>query len=365
MKKSVKLSLAIALMMGVTAGSQVAGMNTASAEISDNFKLEVNGVISNAMDKDNAGGYAAQDNYKVDPATGKKEYKSNYWSNYTRVVMTYFVDKDTKFTARLHSDFDGVADYSSNTNSKHAYFDQSYLQLKDKKANTTYLVGKKGAYLGQGMTYNSSGNLTGAQVSFGNWYDPTCLQLIYGDRDNGDRVLAAIFTHDIVKDVQLSALYLDVKSEYASSKYNKYHIWSLGTKAKMPGLTVVGEYAHNTSTDMRSEDASSAARKGWYVELYTGPTSDMTSGLPLEKVGTQVWSLKYQDLGKGAQYVHNPTFIDDARGWKLTYGRVLKRGLSADISVARMQDKGLSTYHDPANGKWKNQVIAELAYKFK
>ena len=39
MKKSAKLSLAIALMMGVTAGSQIAGMNTASAEISDNFKL--------------------------------------------------------------------------------------------------------------------------------------------------------------------------------------------------------------------------------------------------------------------------------------------------------------------------------------
>ena len=42
MKKSAKLSLAIALMMGVTAGSQIAGMNTASAEISDNFKLEIN-----------------------------------------------------------------------------------------------------------------------------------------------------------------------------------------------------------------------------------------------------------------------------------------------------------------------------------
>lgn len=365
MKKSAKLSLAIALMMGVTAGSQIAGMNTASAEISDNFKLEVNGVISNVMDKDNAGGYTAQDNYKIDPATGKKEYKKSYWNNYTRVVMTYFVDKDTKFTARLHSDFDGVADYSKNGNSKQAYFDQSYVQFKDKKANTTYLVGKKGAYLGQGMTYNSSGNLTGAQVSFGNWYDPTCLQLIYGDRDNGDRVLAANFTHDIVKNVQLSALYLDVKSEYASNKYNNYHIWSLGTETKLPEVTLVGEYAHNTSTDMRAADAVSGARKGWYIEAYTGPTSDMTSGLPLQKVGTQVWSLKYQDLGKGAQYVHNPTFIDDARGWKLTYGRVLKRGLSADISVARMQDKGLSTYNDPANGKWKNQVIAELAYKFK
>lgn len=75
MKKSAKLSLAIALMMGVTAGSQIAGMNTASAEISDNFKLEVNGVISNVMDKDNAGGYTAQDNYKIDPATEKRNIR--------------------------------------------------------------------------------------------------------------------------------------------------------------------------------------------------------------------------------------------------------------------------------------------------
>ena len=178
-----------------------------------------------------------------------------------------------------------MSDYSKNGNSKQAYFDQSYVQFKDKKANTTYLVGKKGAYLGQGMTYNSSGNLTGAQVSFGNWYDPTCLQLIYGDRDNGDRVLAANFTHDIVKNVQLSALYLDVKSEYASNKYNNYHIWSLGTETKLPEVTLVGEYAHNTSTDMRAADAVSGARKGWYIEAYTGPTSDMTSGLPLQKVG--------------------------------------------------------------------------------
>lgn len=360
MKKSAKLSLALALMMGTTAGVQMLAPNNASAEISDKFRLELNGVIANYSDKDNAGGYARQDNYEQ----GNK-YKHNYWNNYSRVQLDYFVDKDTKVTARLHSDFDGVGEYAKNSNSKRAYFDQAYVQQKFRKANITGILGKKGAYLGQGMTFNSSGNLTGAQVSFGNWYDPQCLQIVYGDRDNGDRVLAFNATKDVVKNWQLSVLNLNVNSEYAANKYNKYRIWSFGSKIKTPGVTIVGEYAHNTSDKMRKADSSSAARKGWYVEAYTGPTSDMTSGLPLQKPGTQVWSLKYQDLGKGAQYVHNPTFIDDARGFKLTYGYTIKKGISTDLSIARVKDKGMSDYKDPANGKWKTQVIAELAFKLR
>lgn len=359
MKKSAKLSLALALMMGTTAGVNMVAPSSASAEISDKFRMELNGVIANYSDKDNAGGYTVKDNY------GNNKYKHNHWNNYGRLQLNYFVDKDTKFQARLHSDFDGVAEYGKNTNTKQAYFDQLFIQQNFRKANITGILGKKGAYLGQGMTFNSSGNLTGAQVSFGNWYDPQCLQIIYGDRDGGDRVLAFNATKDIVKNWQVSVLNLNVNNEYAENKYNKFRIWSFGSKIKTPGVTFVGEYAHNTSDKMREADSSSAARKGWYVEAYTGPTSDMTSGLPLQKPGTQVWSLKYQDLGKGAQYVHNPTFIDDARGFKLTYGYVIKKGVSTDISVARVKDKGLSDYKDPANGKWKTQVIAELAFKLR
>lgn len=362
MKKSAKLSLALALMMGTTAGVQMLAPNNASAEISDKFRMELNGVIDNYSDKDNANGYAIKDN-SVDKKVDK--YKHNYWNSYTRLQLDYFVDKDTKVTARLHSNFDSVGEYAKNSNEKGSYFDQAYVQQKFRKANITGILGKKGAYLGQGMVYNASGNLTGAQVSFGNWYDPQCLQIVYGDREGGDRVLAFNATKDVVKNWQMSVLYLNVNSEYKANQYNKFRIWSVGSKVKTPGVTIVGEYAHNTSDKMRPGDDSSAARKGWYVEAYTGPTSDMTSGLPLQKPGTQVWSLKYQDLGKGAQYVHNPTFIDDARGFKLTYGYVIKKGISTDLSIARVKDKGMSTYKDPANGKWKTQVIAELAFKLR
>ena len=357
MKKSIKLSIAMALMMGATAGINAVAPSTASAEISDKFRMELNGIISNYSDKDNLNGYT--------PTTKDGHYKRNHWNNYTRLQLDYFIDKDTKVTARLHSDFDGVADNVKNTNTKHAYFDQSYVQHKFKKANITTILGKKGSYMGQGMVYNSSGNLTGVQVSFGNWYDPQCLQLIYGDRDGGDRIFAVNATKDVVKNWQMSATYLRATSEYAADRYNEYRIWSVGTKVKFPGITIQGEYARNTSDKMRAADAVSAARKGWYIEAFTGPTSDTTSGLPLQKPGTQIWSLKYQDLGKGAQYVHNPTFYDDARGWRLTYGYTIKKGLSCDFALARMQDKGLSNYKDPANGKWKTAFLAELVFKLR
>ncbi len=357
MKKSVKLSIAMALMMGATAGMNAVAPSTASAEISDKFRFELNGVITHYFDKNNLSGYTQ---------TAKDgQYKRSHWNNYTRLQMDYFVDKDTKVTARLNSDYDNLGDNLKNNNGKHAYFDQSYVQHQFKKANITAIVGKKGAYLGQGMIYNSSGNLTGAQVSFGNWYDPQCLQLIYGDRDNGDRILAANATKKFTKDWQMSATYLRATNEYAADKYNEYRIWSVGTKAKFPGVTIQGEFARNTSDKMRNTEAVSAARRGWYIEVFTGPTSDTTSGLPLQKPGTQIWSLKYQDLGKGAQYVHNPTFYDDARGWRLTYGYTIKKGLSWDVTVARMKDKGLTDYKDPANGKWKTAFLTELSFKLR
>ena len=114
MKKSAKLSLTMALMMGVTAGAQ---MGTASAEIADNFKMEVNGVTSYFHDTDKAYyGQKRTDNTSL----GKG------WNNYTRVVFKYKVDNQLSATARLHSNYDNAGDYAANTNDKGAYFDQSY-----------------------------------------------------------------------------------------------------------------------------------------------------------------------------------------------------------------------------------------------
>ena len=152
MKKSAKLSLAITLMMGVTAGSQMAGMNTASAEVSDKFSLEVNGVTSYFHDPD--GNYYGGHN--VTRVDGTR--LQNGWSNYTRVVFNYKVDKDTSLHARVHSGYDKIGDYYINDNSKGTYFDQSYLQYHDRKSNLNYIVGKKGATLGQSMVFNSTDN---------------------------------------------------------------------------------------------------------------------------------------------------------------------------------------------------------------
>ena len=330
--------------------------NTASAEISDKFRLEMNGVIS--YDHDSHGlGYNPKD-----VSTNKKD--PNYWNSYNRLVFTFYADKNVSMHARLHSNYDDVGNQAKNTNTKGAYFDQYYLQFKDKPAHTTYLVGKKGAYLGQGMVYNSSGNLTGLQVSFGDWWGPECLQLIHADRDSGDKITAAQYTKKVSKATELSTTWLMTDSEF-SGRNQDLRIFDAGIKAKSPELTVVGEYAHNTNAQ-HARYHNHAAQKGWYVELYTGPTSDMTSGLPLQKPGTSVWSLKYQDLGQQGQYVHNATFFDDHKGWRLNYGHTFRKGLSADIAFFRGKDKGTnSDGRDRNKGKYSNVVVAELCYKFR
>jgi hypothetical protein len=75
--------------------------------------------------------------------------------------------------------------------------------------------------------------------------------------------------------------------------------------------------------------------------------------------------LKYQDVGANSVDSHNTTFYDDARGWRLNYGHTFKKGLSADIAVARMKDKGGNDYKDNHNGEWKTAVVAEVSYKFR
>lgn len=384
MKKYAKLSLALALMMGTTAGVQMLAPNNASAEVSDKFRMEINGVIGYDWDSHQLG-YGKYDK----PA--KKTVNRDYWNNYTRLQLNYYQDKNTMFQARLHSGYETIVKDNSNVSANSdAYFDQAFLQLRDRKANMVYILGKKGAFLGQGLIHNSTGNLTGAQVSFGNWYDPTCLQLLAGQKKDGSNFFAANFTHNVTKPWQVSLTYIDHDKSWTdaykfdkdgnkmNTNYQELHLLSVGSKVKAKAFTVQGEYVKNFSDKVRNgvghkvgshtntwSSTGSDARRAWYVEVFTGPTSDMTSGLPLQKPGTNVWSLKYQDVGANATDAHNTTFFDDARGWRLNYGHTFKKGLSADIAVMRMQDKGQSDYNDNHNGKWKNAVVAEIAYKFR
>lgn len=366
MKKSVKLSIAMALMVGASAGFNAVAPQTASAEISDKFRMEMNGVTSYIMNKDGLGGYAKQDK--------NGDYAHGYWNHYNRLVIKYYADKNVTLTTRLHSGYDAVGDQYANDNANGAYFDQAWLDFKDRKANVTYSVGKMGMVLGQTMLYNSTGRHTGGKISVGNWYDPQSLQVWYVDDNSGRRTFAAQASKELFKGFSMNLTYLDRLQSRGNStttsanryKYYQLRNFDVGFKAKTPGITMVAEYTRNTAGYNRIYNrATSDDKRAFFVELYTGPTSDMTSGMPLQKPGTSVWSLKYQDIGSNAVGPHNTTFFDDAKGWRLNYGHTFRKGLAGDIAVARMKDKGGNNGGDPANGKWKTYVAAEIAYKFR
>lgn len=376
MNKQAKLAMGIALMTGVMSG--VSG--TASAEISDNFRLEVNGVSSYYHDSDKV--YYGQT--RTD-GTGL----GKGWNNYTRVVFTYNATKDTKVVARLHSDYDNAGDFAANQNQysgkkSGAYFDQSYLQFDDKKANMHYIVGKKGMTLGQSMVYNSTGNLTGVQVSYGNFWEPTCFQLTYGDAKGGQRVWSAQLSQQVAKGATMTATYLRGESLYQDTygsittkdNYVKRtdSFIDFGAKVKMPGITVVGEWAKNLS-GLNSHDTAwsgkynttDAQNRGWFIELYTGPTNDFGSGLPTQKVGTHAFSVRYQNLGKYGSYVHNNTFYSGKEGIRFDYGMVIRKGLAIDFVYGRMKakDSASGNGHKVQKGDWSNIFVAALNYKFR
>ena len=89
----------MALMMGATAGMNAVAPSTASAEISDKFRFELNGVITHYFDKNNLSGYTQQ--------AKDGQYKRSHWNNYTRLQMDYFVDKVTclQLFSCLHEGF--------------------------------------------------------------------------------------------------------------------------------------------------------------------------------------------------------------------------------------------------------------------
>ena len=365
MKKSAKLSLAMALLAGATTGMYtIAPPQEASAEISDKFRMEINGNISYFHDTDG--------NY-YNPVTrldGSKNGRG--WSNFTRLVLTYHVDKDLSMHARLHSQYDSLGEYAKNTNQDKgaAYFDQSYLQYHDRKNNLHYILGKKGMTLGQSMVYNSTGNLTGLQVSYGNWYDPFCIQLTYGNANGGNRVWTAQVTKSVSKATSLNATYVHGETLYNDKKKGyireKDRFIDFGGKVKMHGVTFVGEWARNLSNLPIASTKNSASKTGWFIEAYTGPTNDFGSGLPVQKVGTHAFSVRYQDIGAHGAYVHNNTFYNDRKGLRLDYGVVLKKGLSADFVYGRMKDKGTSYDNfDRNEGKWSSIYVLAFNYKFR
>ena len=376
MKKSAKLSLALALMMGTTAGVQVM-TNNASAEVSDKFRMELNGVSSYFHDTDKV--YYSQTRTD-NTGLGKG------WNNYTRVQLTYNVDKDVQAVARLHSNYDNAGDFAANKNTSGAYFDQSYIKYNDRKNNLHYIVGKKGMTLGQSMVYNSTGNLTGVQVSYGNWWDPTCFQLTYGDAKGGNRVWSAQLTQATSKATSFNATYVRGERIYNNGKYSLNasngsitqatgktierrtdSFVDFGGKVKFHGVTMVGEWSRNQSyKNQGGYVLKDADRKAWFVELYTGPTNDFGSGLPVQ-VGTHAFSVRWQDVGRNGTYVHNNTFYDGKKGLRFDYGVTVKKGLSVDFVYGRMQAKngvkGNGNYVQ--KGDWSNIFVAALNYKFR
>ena len=380
MKKSAKLSLALALMMGTTAGVQVM-TNNASAEVSDKFRMELNGVSSYFHDTDKLYyGQTRTDNTGL----GKG------WNNYTRVQLTYNVDKDVQAVARLHSNYDNAGDFAANKNTSGAYFDQSYIKYNDRKNNLHYIVGKKGMTLGQSMVYNSTGNLTGVQVSYGNFWDPTCFQLTYGDAKGGNRVWSAQLTKSTSKATAINATYVRGETLYNTGKYslnaNNGNITQatgktkretdsfvdFGAKVKFHGVTMVGEWSRNQSNYNQKGkylDKMAGDRQAWFIEFYTGPTNDFGSGLPVQKVGTHAFSVRWQDVGRYGTYVHNNTFYDGKKGLRLDYGVTVKKGLSVDFVYGRMQAKENYGYgnsgHKIQKGDWSNIFVAALNYKFR
>ena len=386
MKKSAKLSLALALMMGTTAGVQVM-TNNASAEVSDKFRMELNGVSSYFHDTDKVYyGQTRTDNTGL----GKG------WNNYTRVQLTYNVDKDVQAVARLHSNYDNAGDFAANKNTSGAYFDQSYIKYNDRKNNLHYIVGKKGMTLGQSMVYNSTGNLTGVQVSYGNFWDPTCFQLTYGDAKGGNRVWSAQLTQATSKATSFNATYVrgetlyqkttpatdrngnlqfnndgTVKFNYTgTAKRETDSFVDFGAKVKFHGVTMVGEWSRNQANYNQKGkylDKMAGERQAWFIEFYTGPTNDFGSGLPVQKVGTHAFSVRWQDVGRYGTYVHNNTFYDGKKGLRLDYGVTVKKGLSVDFVYGRMQAKngvkGNGNYVQ--KGDWSNIFVAALNYKFR
>ena len=379
MKKSAKLSLALALMMGTTAGVQVM-TNNASAEVSDKFRMELNGVSSYFHDTDKV--YYSQTRTD-NTGLGKG------WNNYTRVQLTYNVDKDVQAVARLHSNYDNAGDFAANKNTSGAYFDQSYIKYNDRKNNLHYIVGKKGMTLGQSMVYNSTGNLTGVQVSYGNWWDPTCFQLTYGDAKGGNRVWSAQLTQATSKATSFNATYVRGERIYNNGKYSLNasngsitqatgktierrtdSFVDFGGKVKFHGVTMVGEWSRNQSyKNQGGYVLKDADRKAWFVELYTGPTNDFGSGLPVQKVGTHAFSVRWQDVGRNGTYVHNNTFYDGKKGLRFDYGVTVKKGLSVDFVYGRMQAKDKAGYGNSGykikKGDWSNIFVAALNYKFR
>jgi|GEM_PF-3499038 hypothetical protein len=368
MKKTKKVMLTVVALMSLQSASVFAA-DEVHTTMGDKLKILCDGVISYYNNPDRIDTYG--------PKLNNGTPADTYWDNYTRLRFDYKIDSHLSFTARLHGGYDAVSNEAPNTNKTNAGWDQAFMLYRDKQSNMSYKVGKQGQYMGQGMVFDSTGNWTGVNIAYGDWTQPTNIQFCYWDSNSGNPLKAIDISQNVLPNVALSATYLDLRGASSTTvsyidPFNtvtvngiKYPVvstyqqdngtWSdkiisLGARAKIHGATVLGERAHNNSS-------SGPDSTGYYAEVYTGPTNDMTSGLPFEKVGTEVVSLRYQDIGKSSVYAPVPGMYAGFKGWRVNYGRVLTKGVSADIAFSHMQQK-----NDPTSQN-RNLVVGEIAFK--
>ncbi|WP_196594172.1 hypothetical protein [Pectinatus sottacetonis] len=352
MKKHIPIALILSII-------SIANFNHVSAAMAPkDLKITLDGVESYYSDPDTLNTYAP-------PSVFKDRKTKNYFDNYTRLGIKYKIDDTNYIVTRIHSGYDEEGNAAPNTNDNGAYFDQAYLKHIDRKNNMTYIIGKTGAYLGQGMVYNSSGNLNGGSITYGAYWKPTCISAYYGNKNGGQTLKALNIDKEVAPNIRATATYINYKIPI--SKINNYvtdNIYDIGINAKLHNVTLVSEYAYNSKTEPVKTPYMGDKYKGYYVELYTGPTTDMTGEMPLQKIGTQVFSLRYQNIGDYSSISPTVGFYPGYKGWRFDFGRTIAKGISADIAYYRMQKKGPEYNTNFVSGKNKNLIVGEIAYKF-
>lgn len=344
----------------------------------NDIKINVDGVWSFVHDP----GQIGYTSYKTD---GKPA--SNYYDSYARITMKGKFDENFSFQTRLHSGYYDVGDSLSagptkdkngdlKYESTSTYFDQAFISYRKPDSQFRITAGMQGMYMGQGLVWDATGNFDGISAHYGDWWKHgNTVNIYYGDRKTGESVKAIDVTSWVSPKIQLSAMYVNftangnpyyntpmyynvpgTKGPIAGiptiTGYNTANdkIFALGTQVKMGPVTLVAEKSHNT------KEKKSDLANGYYAEAYTGPTADFTSGLPLEKVGTSVTALTYQDIGKYSVEFPEPSLFQGKKGASITYGQVLAKGLAGDIQLAAMENKDTH--------KNSKLVKAELAFKF-
>lgn len=327
----------------------------ASAAVTD-FRIGVDGVWSYVHDPD-------QLNY-LDGKTVNGGHADRYYNSYTRVKLYGRIDPNFTFTTRIHSGYfcngDNISTYpSSKYNSKdrtayltdtgnNPFFDQAYFTYRNRKSNFRMKVGMQGAYLGQGMVYDASGKLQGFGLQFGDYRDhTTSYQVYYGNRQGGEAFKAVDVSTWITPKLNLTGTFVGYRGTTRSNKEYNNRIYSYGTQYKIDkNLTFAAEKSRNVNgTDGANVDS------GYYMQVYTGPTSDFADGLARQKVGTDATVLTYQNIGQYSVVQPIYGMPKGEKGWRIGYGKVIAKGIAASIEYADMQSKPTSPKYKPQDAK--------------